>query len=119
MSLAALLNRNLTIIRRTDSGDVNTYGDTVYDETLVEVVGELQQLRRDEPAAEGETSDTRWMLFLPAGTALSTRDVVLVDDEEYEVVGEPWQARNPRTQALSHVECSLRRTAGSGDEVGS
>ncbi len=119
MSLTALLNRPMTIIRRAGHGAVDAYGNTVYDETLVEVVGELQQVRRDEPGGEGETSDTRWALFLPAGTALSTRDIVLVGDEEYEVTGEPWSARNPRTQALSHVEATLRRVAGAGDEVGS
>ncbi len=119
MSLAALLTRPITIIRRSASEDVDAYGNTVNDEAMVEVVGELQQVRRDEPGGEGETSDTRWALFLPAGTALSTRDIVLVGDEEYEVIGEPWSARNPRTQALSHVEATLRRVAGAGDEVGS
>lgn len=119
MSLAALMNRPLTIIRRTESEDVDAYGNTVYDEAMVEVVGELQQVRRDEPGGEGETSDTRWSLFLPAGTALSTRDIVLVDDAEYEVVGEPAAWRNPRTQVLSHVEATLRRVASAGDEVGS
>ncbi len=119
MSLAALLNRPVTIIRRTESGDVDAYGNTVYDEAMVDVLGELQQIRRDEPGGEGETSDTKWALFLPAGTALSTRDIVLVEDEEYEVIGEPWSARNPLEQALSHVEATLRRVAGAGDEVGS
>ncbi len=114
MSLATLLNRSMTIIRRTDSGDVNTYGDTVYDETLIDVVGELQQIRRDEPGAEGETSDTRWNVYLPAGTTLTTADIVLDGEDEYEVIGQPWSARNPRTQAVSHVEATVRRTASAG-----
>lgn len=86
-------------------------------ETLVTVLGELQQARRDEPAAAGELSDTRWVLFLPAGTDVATGDAVIADGQLYELVGDPWQARNPRTQQPSHIECSVRRTGQSGDEV--
>lgn len=110
MSLAALLNRPLTVLLRTDSSAVDEAGDTVYDETPVDVLGELQQIRRDEPTGE-EFSDTSWNLYLPAGTQISAGDVVLDGDDAYEVVGSPWEARNPRTQTVSHIEATLRQTA--------
>lgn len=110
--LSALLNRPLTIINRTDDGDEDEYGNAVPAEAFVDVVGELQQQRRDEPDAEGETSDTRWLLVLPAGTVIGTGDGVICDGEAFEVVGAPWMARNPRTGAVSHIEASIRRTAG-------
>lgn len=116
MSLASLLNRNLTIIRRTTSEDADDYGNEIPDEGAIETVGELQQRRRDEPAGEGELSVTDWLLILPAGTLLRTGDQAIVDGQEYEVVGDPWIARNPRTQAVSHIEATVRRTAASNDE---
>lgn len=118
MTLTSLLNRSLTLVRRsTVSGDTDAFGNVIPTETLVDVVGELQQQRLDEPAEAGELSDTRWVLFLPAGTDIDTGDAVIADGQIYEVIGDPWQARNPRTQLPSHVECQLRRTAGAGDEV--
>lgn len=122
MSLSQLLNRPITITRRSPSGEKDEYGNDVPDETLVETVGELQQRQtqgNDEPAGQGELSDTQWLLILPAGTAIRTGDSVTVDGEVYELVGDPWHVRNPRTRTESHVECAVRRTASTDDEVGS
>jgi hypothetical protein len=115
--LTDLLNRPITIVSRTDGDATDEYGNEIPDEAMTSTVGELQQERRDEPGASGETSDTRWLLVVPAGTVINTGDAVIVDNEVYEVVGAPWPARNPRTGTTSHVEASLRRTAG--DEGGS
>lgn len=115
--LADLLNLPITIVNRASGDDVDEYGNAIPTESLVETVGELQQIRRDEPSEAGETSDTRWLLIVPAGTVLNTGDVVIVGNEVFEVVGQPWPARNPRTGAASHIEATLRRT--SGDESGS
>lgn len=111
--LTDLLNLPVTIVRRTTGEGF----DPVPVESLVEVLGELQQTRRDEPANEGELSVTTWLLILPAGTDVRTGDAVIADGSIYEVVGDAWQARNPRTQLASHVECTLKRT--SDDEGGS
>lgn len=115
MTLSQLLNRPMTLILRSDTGDEDAYGNDVPDETFVEVAGELQQQRRTEPADAGETSLTDWLLILPAGTLLNTGDAVICDGQVYEVVGAPWAARNPRTGAESHVEATVRRTAGAGE----
>lgn len=113
MSLTTLINRPCTITRRSESGNTDDYGNDVPDEETVETVCELQQTQRMEPGNEGELSDTHWTLFLLPGTEISGADVVTVDGESYEVVGDPWNARNPLTQLPSHIEASLRRTAGS------
>lgn len=115
--LTDLLNRPVTIVTRTDGDAEDEYGNAVPDESMTTTLGELQQERRDEPNTAGETSDSRWLLILPAGTVINTGDAVIVDSEVYEVVGAPWPARNPRTGVVSHVEATLRRTAG--DEGGS
>lgn len=111
MSLTDLLNRPLILVRQEPGSEVDDFGNRISEEVTLEVVGEIQQQRRSEDDDEGELSDTRWMLFLPAGTDLDTGDAVICDGEVYEVIGDPWQARNPRTQLASHVEASLRRTS--------
>lgn len=114
MSLTVLLSRPLTIVQRSDDGDTDDYGNPVAVETLVEVVGELQQQRRTEPGDQGELSDTTWLLILPAGTSIDTGDAVICDGEIFEVIGDAWSARNPRTGVVSHLECTLRRTGSEG-----
>lgn len=54
-------------------------------------------------------------MILPAGTDVQGDDAVQVDGEVYELVGEPWEARNPRTRQVSHIEATARRTAGPED----
>lgn len=115
MTLSALLNRSVTLIRRLPSVDTDVYGNEIPGEDLVETVGELQQRRREEPGGAGEVSETDWLLVLPAGTDLRTGDAVEVDGMLYELIGDPWAARNPRTGEESHVEATLRRTAGAED----
>jgi hypothetical protein len=119
VTLARLINRPCTIVRRSGSGDVDELGDEVEGETRVESVCEVQQRQREEPAALGEISDTRWVAFLPAGTEIDTGDAIDLDGDLYELVGDPWRARNPRTGAESHVEATVRRVAGAGEGQGS
>lgn len=107
----------MVLVQRGTSTNVDEFGNVVPVETLVSIVGELQQTRADEPLEDGETSDTRWTLFVPAGTPLATGDAVIVANQVYELIGDPWQARNPRTRQESHIECRLRRTAATGDEI--
>jgi hypothetical protein len=111
VTIARLLSRRCTITRRSDSGTVNDYGDAVATETTVETLCELQQQRRTEPDQQGELSDTMWLLVLPAGTQVDTGDVVTVDGQAFELVGDPWPVRRPLTGRGSHVEATLRRTS--------
>jgi hypothetical protein len=119
VSLSMLLNRPCTITRRSASStQIDASGDAVISTSTVTTVCELQQSPRHadaEPANEGELSDTQWLLVLPAGTVIDTGDKVTVDGQAFEMYGAPWPARNPRTGVASHVECTVRRTAGAGD----
>lgn len=117
MSLTTLLNLPCVIERRTDSGATDRYGSPRASVSEMETVCELQQRTRDEPGDQGELSATDWRLYLPAGTDIDTSDTVIVDGIVFEVVGDPWQARNPRTRSQSHVEATLRKTGDT--QVGS
>jgi hypothetical protein len=111
MTLAQLLNRTCTLVIRSASAEEDDYGNAIEDESSVETVCEIQQRQRSETADEGELSDTSWLGVFPAGTDLRTADAVIVEGlGQFELVGDPWTARNPRTQAESHVEATLRRT---------
>lgn len=85
-------------------------------ETELPAVCEIQQRRREEQGDQGEVSDAEWVGFFLPGTPLDTGDSVEVPGEGvFELVGAPWHARNLRTQQESHVEATLRRTAGAED----
>lgn len=116
MSLAKLINRSCTISRREPSDAEDEYGNEIPGVTLIDTICELQQRQRSEPGDEDETSDSTWTLFLLPSDALGTGDVVIVAGERYEVTGEPWPARNPRTGVVEHIEATVRRVAGAMDE---
>lgn len=114
--LSALLNRPCTITRKLPGSTTDAYGNENPVTQTVTTVCELQQERHlsdAEPAGQGELSDTKWLLVLPATTTIRTGDTVTVDGLRFEMFGDPWHARNPRTGVESHVECTVRRTAGS------
>lgn len=115
MTLAQLLNQPCTITRRADGDTTNRYGNNVDDAETIETVCELQQRQRSEDTDGGELGRSAWLLVLPAGTDVRLGDAVTIDGTVYEVQGEPWQARNPRTGEDSHVEATLERTAGTAD----
>lgn len=114
MSLESLLNTPCQIITRSDEGDQDAYGDPILTETVTETVCALQQNRRDEPGDMGELSDTLWTLFLPTDTELATDDAVVAYGKVFELVGDPWDAREGSAD-MWHVEATVRRTAG-GEE---
>lgn len=115
MSLSTLINRPCTILRRTASAAVDDYFNEIPTVTEVPAVVELQQIQRTEPDVEGEFSDTRWLAIFPPDTALTTGDAIVVDGQTYELEGDPWDVRNPRLGAASHVEATVCLTAGAED----
>ncbi|MGZ6587885.1 MAG: hypothetical protein ACXVHX_26745 [Solirubrobacteraceae bacterium] len=91
-------------------------GNEIPEEESTETLCELQQTSTTEPALEGESSDSRFLLILPAGTLIATGDTVTIEGQDYELVGDPWRARNPRLGTHSHVQATVRRTSGTEDE---
>lgn len=112
MTLTQLLNLPCVLVRNLPSSDTDEFGNEIPAEEEIETVCELQQQRRDEPSTEGELSVTTWLLVLPAGTEVRTSDTVEVDGYVYQFEGDPWSARNPRTGLESHVEATVKRSAG-------
>ena len=111
MSIAGLLTLACTITHRTASTD-DSYGDETTTTSTVSTVCELQQKQRSETTDPGTIADSSWLLILPAGTTLSAGDTVTISGDDYEVHGEPWAARNPRTATASHVEATVRKVEG-------
>jgi hypothetical protein len=118
MSLTALLNRDCTIIRRTTSGTLDADGNDVPGETEVQTVCAIQQNSRTEHDGDGEVPDATWIVFLPFSKSLHSGDAIVVAGEIYEVVGEPARPQNG-SEDMWHIEATVRRTAGTSDEVGS
>jgi hypothetical protein len=115
VSLALLLNRPCTITRRSGAITTDTYGNEIHALESVQSTCELQQASRSESTERGDVSHRDWRLFLPAGTHVGAADTVTVDGEDFEIVGDPWPARNPRTQTVSHLEATVTRRAAPGD----
>jgi len=114
--ISNLLNRECQIVRRGPSGVEDRYGNEIPTENTVSTVCELQAVAQrsgNEPNGYNELSRTKWTIFFPVGTYVDSADTVVVDGEEYELDGDPWPVRNPRTQAASHVEASLIRVSSS------
>jgi hypothetical protein len=121
--LAQLINRPCTITHKSVGTETDRYGNEIPATEEIETVCEVQQSvrslagRASEPATEGELSDTEWMGAFLADTALGSADTVNVPGlGGFEVVGEPWPARNPRTGVVVFVQAALHRTVGPDEE---
>lgn len=104
------------MIHRLPGATLDDFGNEIPEEESTETLCELQRIGTTEPALEGESSDSRSLLILPAGTLLATGDTVTIEGQDYELVGDPWRVRNPRLGRHSHVQATVRRTSGAEDE---
>jgi hypothetical protein len=100
-------------ISRQIPGTVDSYGNETLstDETL-SLLGELQQTGSNENQSDRETTVSDFVLFVPAATPLDRLDRVTIDDQVFEVMGEPETILSPWTGTASHREARLRRTLG-------
>jgi hypothetical protein len=113
-----LLNRPCQIVHRSPSDTEDDYGNVIADHLVSATVCEFQQDARKEHDGTNDLSESKWRIFLPTGTDITSGDQVVVDGKTYEVDGEPESVRNPRTRTMSHLEVTVVRTAG-GFEVAS
>jgi hypothetical protein len=110
MSLAGLMNRPCSIVNVDTSGTEDVFGDVVYDETAtVATVCYVEQRQAREQTAGANTQIEEWLVVLPAGTVIDGAARVVVADLTLEVQGPPWPVWNPRTQAVSHIECTAKQ----------
>jgi len=113
--IESLLNLPCLVVNRSFVTRDEMGNDTPTESTT-ETVCEIQQKQRDEES--DELASAVFLAMFPAGTVVASADAVIADGVEYEVRGEPWPVRNPRTQTVSHVEATVVRVAGVS-EVGS
>lgn len=110
-----MITRECILIQRVPTGSYDRFGNDQDLDATEDALCELQQRTPNERGDSGEVSDDEWRVFFLPGVDLSTASAVQVDGEVYELVGDPWVARNPRTGATSHIEVKARRTAGALD----
>jgi hypothetical protein len=103
-----LMNRPATLLSRTQDGPDDEYGNPTWTEVAAATTCELQQEVGWE-AEGGVIQLSTWRVFLPAGTPADGWDAVNVDGDLYELEGDAWPARNPRTKNFTHVEARVRR----------
>ncbi len=110
MTVAALINRPCTIIRRSTS-TTDEYGDPILDDTSEDTVCEFQQaLSGEEDLEQAETREYR-VWFHDSVTPPTGGDALLVDGDLYEFTGPANLLRNPRTGANSHIQARVRRVS--------
>lgn len=109
MSILHLLTRPATLVRR-DSADPLEPDAELVPVDAGETLCELQQ-STDTEHHDGRVQSTTWRVWLPAELAGVTGwDALRVDGELFELDGDPWPVRNPRTSVVSHVEARVTRT---------
>lgn len=110
MSLATLLNQSCTITRVGATAGTDRYGNPNTAETTTTTVCYAEQRSRSEHTANADSQSQEWLVVLPAGTDVDGNDRITIGTLVLEVVGPPWSARNPRTEATSQVEVTARST---------
>lgn len=111
MLTPTLLNLPCSIVNRSFQTR-DEMGNDVASESTVTTVCELQQRQRDEE--DEQVTEGSYLLVVPVGTVIGAADSVSVDGVEYQVSGQPWEVRNPRTETVSHIEATVMRVAGAG-----
>jgi len=113
MSIAKLINRPAKLVRRTVSEDDFDQKATTSE---MDIFCWVSARSRKEQEDGGETSDAVFNAYiLPADTEIRTGDAIDQDGVRYEAEGAGWNARNPRTGRLSHVEATVKRVTGTGE----
>ena len=115
MSVLELLSHPATIIVRTpDPANADEYGNPGSIETEFPTLAEIQQESATETNSDA-VETTTWRVFLPPDAptrgwnALQIEDGSIEGGSRFELEGDAWQVRNPRTGLISHVEARVRR----------
>ena len=108
MSLARLMSQPLTV-QAMGPTTQDVYGDWIPGAVgaPVAVSGYLEQATTVEFVLNRDTTITTWKAFLPVGTVVTPLSLVNYDAQVFQVDGAPFNAFNPRTKSVSHIECKL------------
>lgn len=112
MNVAHLLTSTAVVTTVTYTGSADAMGDPTAVTASLTFRCWLSQTQRAEVTDNTAVQQETWDLYLEpaAADAVEGFDRVTVAGVTYEFVGPPWTALNPRTQLVSHVECTVRRT---------
>jgi hypothetical protein len=104
-----LINQRAVVSTRSDA-TVDRYNNAVAtytDGPPTTCYIELQTAK--EITIDRETYVSDWRVWLPPGTVVSGRDLIVTTDATFEIVGNPENVWNPRTRTASHVVADVRR----------
>lgn len=115
MSIDSLMNIPCTITPRAPAEQPDDYNDEVledgtpFDSTCWKARVSSTENTGNENVVVGD-----WHYYFPADTDLTKLDArakVSTPDGDFEMVGDPWLAQNPRSTSGEHVEAYGRRVS--------
>lgn len=125
MDPSRLLRTPILVERVTQTGPPDEMGDPTEESTWLRFLGYVWQASSTETGSNGVIVTDQYQIALvrSANGLIHAGDRIVasgeLDDlgvpvpdvgETYEVDGEPWPARNPRTQLIEYVQGRLVRT---------
>jgi hypothetical protein len=106
--IGGLLTLDAQLLRRDQSGPPDEYGNPGWVVVGEPVACELQMQTSFEDHGAALQSSTYRLILAPLA-GVRGWDALELDGVTYELDGDAWLARNPRTGQLSHVEAIVRR----------
>jgi hypothetical protein len=112
VNVERLLNLTASVTRVVRDGTEDAFGDPTETTLTATYRCWLAQAGADEATVNQDVQREDFALYLEAGASggIDGTDRVTVGGVEYEVVGPPWSAINPRTGQTTHVVATIRRT---------
>lgn len=111
MSFQGLLNQELTIVHRSQTGPEDRDGTPTWVETRTTAYGYKESVKSREYTDERDTQVEKSLLILPANVSIDKSDAIEMDGITYQIDGKPERLYNPRTHSEHHVECYLQEVS--------
>jgi hypothetical protein len=109
VSLAGLLTLDATLLRRSQDGAPDEYGDPTWTTVSESVACEVQQEGASEDHGDAVQTSTYRAILAADAADVRGWDALDLAGVVYELDGDAWTVRNPRTGVVSHVEARVRR----------
>ena len=97
------------VIQTCSPAGTDEYGNEVQVLDSTDSVCEAQQSARVEDTTTGDTQTTTWRVWLPSDAVVTGSDRLVIDSYIYELIGDPWPARDLRSGQVVYNECTARR----------
>lgn len=90
------------------AGALDEYGDATLTTSVANTTCHLEQMQSNE-GESAAVEETRWRVWLPAGTSLDGLDYLVIAGARYALTGDPWPVIRPTTGVVDHLELQARR----------